>query len=208
MRRVLLLAACCASACSEFRVEGRDPLPPAAPPERLPDAQGEPPDDWDNCSQGFLGRYFNLEATHPDLDLLAPETPDAVDWFDDDRIAFSRFDPSLEFGANWWPVDNGIDGDPEHFAVQWTAWLRIRSATDVSILLGAADDAWVWVGDELVASQTDSDVLEPEVFETRLRPGVYPVEIRYAHRLATSAGVRFRVVGGESVLCYPEFPDE
>jgi len=207
MTRLLLMVAAF-GACSEYRVEGGDPIPPAPPPERLPDAQGEPPSDWDTCSQGFLGRYFNLEATHPDLDLIAPVDPESVDWFDDERIAFSRFDPTLEFGDNWWPVDSGIDGDPAHFAVQWTAWLRIRGNTEVSLLLGAADDAWVWVGDELVASQTDEDELLPEVFATSLRPGVYPVQVRYAHRLATSAGVRFRVVGGEAVLCYPEFPDE
>lgn len=190
--------------CSEYRVEGDGPLPPAPPPERLPDAQGAPPDDWNACASGFLGRYFNLEATHPDVAALAPD-PDAVDWFDDDRIAFSRYDPSLEFGSNWWPVDAGIDGDPEQFAVQWTAWLRVRSNTRVDVLLGAADDAWVWIGDELVASQTDEDVLNIEVSAVDLRPGVYPVQVRYAHRLATSAGLRFRIVGGEAVLCYPEF---
>ncbi|MFT6146406.1 MAG: hypothetical protein ACJAZO_003710 [Myxococcota bacterium] len=194
--------------CSEFRVTGRDPVPAAAPPERLPDAQGEPPSDWNACASGFLGRYFNLEATHPDVALLAPADPETVDWFDDERIAFSRYDPTLEFGENWWPVDNGIDGDPEQFAAQWTAWLRVRSNTSVDLLLGAADDAWVWIGDERVATQTDAEVLTPQVYTISLRPGVYPIEIRYAHRLATSAGLRFRVVGGEAELCYPEFDDE
>jgi len=201
--RFLLLGVIATAACTEYRVRGDDPVPPADPPARLPDAQGAPPTDWDACARGFLGRYHNLAPGDVAVADPSPEDPESVDWWRDETLAFSRYDPSLDFGENWWPVDDGTTGDPGQFAVRWTAWLRVRDRTLVQVVLGAADDAWVRIGDDVVASQRDRDVMEAGVFDVTLAPGVYPVDVRFAHRIAQRSGVRVRLLG-EPTLCYPE----
>lgn len=197
--------------CTEYRVRADDPVPPADPPPDALDPAGEPPDDWGGCSAALLGRYHNLSASHPDVAADAPPAPadpDEVDWWSEQTLAFSRWDATLELGGDWWPVDTGQDGDPAHFAARWTGWLRVWEATELVVVLGAADDAWLRLGDEIVARNVDNEALSPEAFAVALRPGVLPVEISAAHRLAPVPGMRFRVAAGDVTLCGPDFPAE
>ena len=202
---LLLLAA-----CSEYTVREDPPPPPADPPGDVLDAQGDPPSDWNGCASGHFGLYFNVTADHPDLE--PPEDDplldlDGWDAFDEDRLAFQRYDPSLDFGANWWPVDEGLTDDPAYFAVQWTSWLRVLENTTLSFVLGAADDATVWIDGDPAFVLTNA-TYEPQAFTLDMRPGQYPVRIRYANRRAAENGFRFRLTGGDGKICYPEFDQD
>ncbi len=195
------------AACSEYRVDDGPRVPPADPPPSLPGLHGSPP-DWNTCGAGYAGRYHNLGPADPMVGVdaePAPEHPDDVDWWAQDTLTFTRFDPSLDFGANWWPVDEGIEDDPAYYTVTWAAWVRVHARTSLQILLGAADDAWVLRGDEVVASVRGAEWLEAQVFAVDVSPGQYPLTVRYAHRAADEAGLRFRVVGGDVTVCYPDY---
>lgn len=206
--------------CQEYTVTQEPPPPPAEPPGIDVDAEGEPPADWNNCSSGFYGLYFNLPANHPLIGAAAEDTdiggdtdpttppilnPDLVDFWTADYLAFSRYDPSLEYGANWWPVDDGLADDPRYFAVQWTAWMRVWSHTQVTLLLGAEDDAWIYIQDN-PAVAVNASAFAPTTYTVDLQPGQYPVRIRYAQRVGEQNGFRFRLVSGDAKICYPEFP--
>lgn len=202
---LLLLAA-----CTEYTVREDPPPPPADPPGDVLDAQGEPPSDWNTCASGHFGLYFNVPADHPDVEPPIDDPVldlDAWDAFDEGALAFQRYDPSLDFGANWWPVDEGLTDDPAYFAVQWTSWLRVTDDTTLGFVLGAADDATVWIDGDPAFVVANADY-EPASFNIDLRPGQYPVRIRYANRRAAGNGFRFRLAGGEGRICYPEFPRE
>lgn len=191
--------------CSEYGVREGDPVPVADPPGREIDAQGDPP-DWSSCAEGYWGHYSNLPADHPDVtppEEASPPDPDAVDWWD--SPAFSRFDPSLELGEPWWPLDEGLEGDPAWFAVQWFAWVRVTEREPVELLLGSADDAWVWLDEELVVSQPGLHPFETQRVTLDPGPGQFPLELRMAHRGEGSAGFRFRIVRGEATVCMPEY---
>lgn len=197
-------------ACSEYRVDDGDRVPPATPPEDDLDAQGEPP-DWATCSGGFLGLYYNLTERDPAVGPDAPDAPaepsEVPQWWAEDALAFSRFDPSLDFGDNWWPVDEGLVGDPAWFTVSFTAWIRVWDGTTATLLLGASDDSWVVVDDEVVASVAGASDMEPALVEVPMQPGQFPLRVLYAHRKAAAAGFRFRVLEGDVSVCYPEFPE-
>lgn len=194
-------------ACNETAI-GEIPVPPVASPPTPPtDGQGDPP-NWNDCFQGFVGEYTNLPADHPDVEpgLLPLEAdPAMLDWWD--APSFQSFSPNLDFGGNWWPVDEGLEGDPAYFAVKWTSWLRAWDDTTMTFTLGAADDVWIYVGDELVWSQTGIHEFEPETYSVPLEAGQYPFEVRFAHRSGES-GFRFRVLEGDVSLCYAEFEDQ
>ena len=100
------------------------PPPPEQPPED--DGRGNAP-DWNNCFQGWIGTYSNLSIDHPHVNPRpaeepAPTDPTQLDWWSDP--SFEQFDATLDYGQNWWPVDEGFEGDPAYFAVHWQAWIR------------------------------------------------------------------------------------
>lgn len=196
--------------CSDYSVYEPPVVPPAEPPGGEQDDFGDAP-DWGDCASGYLGLYYNLPAGHADLEPGEGEgalSLESLDWWDDGYLAFERYDPSLDFGASWWPVDEGLAGDPDYFAGRWTAWLRAWSDGEVSLTLGAASDAWVLLDGEVIASITGSPEFAPQTVTVTLDAGQYPLEIRYAHRVAATSGFRFRAVEGDTSICYPEFGDD
>lgn len=222
MRRLLgpVLALATGVACNEYTVNDGPPTPVADPPEALADAHGDPP-DWSTCTPAWLGRYYNLEASHPDVlalsagpdsgDVNTDDTsaandvdmdPDAVDWWDAQRLAFQRYDLSLDVGGAWYPVDEGIEGDPDDFAVAWTAWLRIERRGNQSLVGAASTDLWVDVGNTRPLALQARDDLAPVSAPLDLAPGQYKVTARYAHRAGTP-GLRLRVTGSDFQLCPP-----
>jgi len=185
----------------------------APPPEPPPDPFGTPPDDFFDCDTGYLGQYFNLPVDHPDVEALldADEDdgiePDSLDWWDSDKLVFQRFDPSLDFGNHWWPVDEGLAGDPEYFAVRWTAWIRAVSNTTVELGFGAQDDGWVLIDGERVLELSDSDDFEPAQYSVAIEGGQHQLDVRFAHRRGVDNGFLFRLLAGEAVICEPDFEE-
>jgi hypothetical protein len=196
-------------ACSEFALNNPPPVPPAEPPDPDPDADfGEPP-DWSTCSAGWFGQYYNLPADHPDLEPdAAPVTTTDLDWWDDTHLATRRFDGSLDLGANWWPVDEGIEGDPDYFAARWTAWLRVTTAGAMPVVLGAETVAWLSVNNVEVARVADDELGATSV-DVQVSSGQFPIELRFGQLRAGASGLRFRIADGDDVqLCYPDFSGE
>jgi hypothetical protein len=197
--------------CSDQVLIGEPPPPVASPPEEREDGTGNPP-DFNTCTPAYFAQYFNLEADHPDV--IREPSPDyeadgaaglAADWWDLDRLAFQQTDPGLAFGEAWWPVDEGLSGDPAWFAVRWNAWLRASSDTDWTFALGARDDAWVLVDGEVVAQIEPLRSFEISEYEVDVEGGRHVLEIRFAHRLGDADGFFFRSLGGDLEVCPPIF---
>ncbi|MBX2802059.1 MAG: hypothetical protein KTR31_30540 [Myxococcales bacterium] len=182
-----------------------DPPLPAQPPGD--EDEGNPP-DWQNCFQGWRGVYSNLTIDHPHVtprpaDEPPSTDPTQLDWWD--REAFEKFDPTLDFGGNWWPVDEGLEGDPAYFGVYWHAWIRAWSNTTLEFSLGSSDDAWVIVDGEAIADNPGIQDFERQTYSVQLSDGQYPIEVYYAHRASEESGFSFRVVSGDVSICYPDF---
>lgn len=201
------------AACTEYRVHPPAPVPPADPPGTELDAFGDPP-DWTTCSEAYLGQYYNLDAENPEVIAettdtgepeLGPIDVDQTGLWDDQDLAYQRYDTSLVFGENWWPVDQDLAEDPSYFSVRWTAWLRARDSDGMQIALGATTDGLVLLDDQVIASVEGSLDYAPQTLDISLRSGVYPLDVRMAHRAGGNAGFRFRVVSGDVNICYPDF---
>ena len=196
-------------ACQDYSLRDPPKVPVATPPGDPGDDGGEPP-DWQDCFQGFLGEYSNLPVDHPfvEPDPLVEEGPldlTTLDWWDEP--SFHEFSPSLDFGSNWWPVDEGLAGDPAYFTVRWLAWLRAWDDTTLEFSLGSADDVWIILNDEVVLADPGVKDFEPRTVTLDLDAGQFPIEIRYAHR-AGESGFRFRVLSGDVSLCYAEYDED
>jgi hypothetical protein len=198
-------------ACSpEYHVVDEPVEPPPPPPEASLDDAGAPPSDWEACTLGAFGTYYNLPADHPDVEPTVddppPAGPDATDWFDDDRAVWTRFDPSLDFGRGWWPVDDGLEGDPAYFSASWAAWVRVWTPGAYAVVLGAGGDAWVELDGVVVAEAHHLDDFEAEAPIIDLEAGVYPLRVRFAHRTEAADGFQFRVAATDDdvSVCAPE----
>lgn len=214
MTRPLLLIS--TLACTDYHIRTPDPVAPADPPGSETDVFGEPP-DWATCSEAYLGQYFNLASDDPEVAVPHPDSGDTGDavlepvdldgsaLWDSGRLAFQKYDPTLAFGENWWPVDEGLAEDPSYFSVRWTAWLRALDSNGAEIALGASSDGWVLLDETVVASVEASPEYVPQTVPISIRSGVYPLDVRMAHRGGHGAAFRFRVVSGNVAVCYPDF---
>lgn len=208
---LLLLAA-----CSDYSVQKAPPTPPEDPPEAEPHPFGEPP-DWERCTQGWMASYSNLAVDHPGVQAELPQPvlvdtgvvgdsgdtaqPQAVEdqgWWD--QVSFSSFEHSLEYGPGWAPVDEGWPEDPRYFAVRFWAWLRVTDRATYPFVLGASSDVWLDIGQTRVIELHDSPY-DPKLHSIELRPGVYPIELRYLHRAGDEQGLRFRFTEGDLQIC-------
>lgn len=193
------------AACSDYRVHTEPAPDPVQPAGVDPDADVGSPPDWTTCSEGWHGVYANLDEGDPMVepeDDVPVDDPRSLDWWDD--VAYKDFAGDLDFGQDWWPVDEGIGADPLYFAARFTAWIRGYSDTSIELVLGAEDDAWVLVNDTVVVSRPGVHAFEPETLSAPVQAGQFPIEVRYAHRAGTNSGLRFRVVSGDVALCYPD----
>jgi PA14 domain len=207
MTRSILLAIGLAGCQGDYGIQ-RDRVEPADPPGAEEDPLGSPP-DWQNCFEGWRGQYSNL-TVHDDfvdpgpLEIKkTPLTPDAFDYWVDS--SFETYDPTLDFGQNWWPVDEDLEEDPKYFAVYWHAWLRAWSSTTVEISLGSQDDAWVHLDSTPIVENPGIHEFERESYRVDVDGGQYPIEVWFAHRGSDDSGFSFRVVSGDVSICYPDF---
>lgn len=206
------------TACNEFVLRKPPPVAPADPPAEDPDAAFGQPPDWATCSSGWYGQYYNLPGDHPDLEPewasdsgIDPDLPDMddLDWWAEDRVAFRRFDPSLDFGSNWWPVEQGIKGDPAYFSTRWTAWMRVTGGSTIDVVLGAQSAAWLaFDGAPVLDVAEYQGAPVAQVYTVPVRSGQFPVELRFGQLEAGESGFRFRIASGSAVVCYPEFSTE
>jgi hypothetical protein len=196
-------------ACNgDFQFVDQPHVPPAEPPGQDADPLGEPP-DWQNCFQGWRARYINL-SVHDEFvaprptDDPAPTDPDGFDYWVK-QPAYEDVDVSIDFGENWWPVDEGLEGDPAYFAVYWDAWIRADNGTYITFQLGSEDDAWVYIDGREVVANPGIHPYERLTYDTYLEAGPKPIEVWFAHRGSENSGFSLRLLTPEVDLCYPEF---
>ena len=157
----------------------------------------EHPPDFDECEDGYRADYFNLPNTHPEVELdiggLAQgDDPLNHDWWDAAYYVRTEVDTNLEFGSGWWPVDEGLPGDPQYYAVHWFAWLEMANAGAVSFELGSDDDSWAYIDGELVADLGGIHGVEATTFTLNLDAGVHTLDLYMAERHTSNAGFWFR----------------
>lgn len=206
---VLVLSA----ACSDYDLGSGDDegIPPGDDDASGDDDDGGNPDfdgiPWDDCEQGYLGDYYNLPADHPDVEIdvggVEPGSlPGSHDWWNPAWWVWSQYDPHLEFGTDWWPVDQGLPGDPQYFAVHWSAWIVVHEAAPFTFEMGSDDDSWLVIDGQVEADLGGIHGLAATEYEAVLDEGWYAFDIYFAERHTSESGFYFRFTGGP-VTIYP-----
>ncbi len=156
----------------------------------------------ENQSQGWWGEYFDLPATHQDVNIpgtdfpvddnvhgdpLGSWAPWTADWYNHSYFKFSRVDANLNFGDNFFPMDMlGDTADYGHnffFAAHWRAKVTAQADADYAYTLRSDDDSWVYVDG---VRFDDKDGIHPpatsSVTTMPLSAGDHIIDVFYAER--------------------------
>ncbi|MFZ5478889.1 MAG: PA14 domain-containing protein, partial [Myxococcota bacterium] len=162
-----------------------------------PDDPEDVPDDWEPCTDGYYADYFNLPADHPEVEtsvsgVTPGDDPFNHDWWDPVYWVWRTVDPNLEFGTGWWPVDTGLEGDPQYYAVYWLAYLDVAANGTYSFEMASDDDAWAYVDGTLVADLGGIHGVAVTTFTVPLTEGAHVLELYFAERHTVDAGFWFK----------------
>ncbi len=164
-------------------------------------------------AKGYLfGTYFNLPKDHPDVEteitgVVTGTTPFAHDWFSEKYLSFTRNDEVKEFKdrRDYFPVDDGLPGDPFYFAVHWRGSLHVDTADLYDVSMGSDDDSWLYVNG---IQQIDLGGIHPfseSDVSLDLSAGTSTIDIYFAERHVVESGFIFDIKGrnGKSITFSP-----
>ena len=151
---------------------------------------------------GFVGDFFNLPCDHPDVDgpvtgVVTGALPSQYDWYTEQYYSFSleRETLLIDYSQDYFPVDEGLCGDPFYFAAHWYTTAIASEAGTYTFEMGSDDDGWLFVDGELWIDLGGVHALERTSVEIPLGAGPHRVDIYFAERHVVQSGLEFEVVG-------------
>ncbi len=128
---------------------------------------------------GYYGQYFNLPINYPKAGESAGM---ATGWYDNKYLSFSRIDPNLDFGNEFFPIDEGLDGDPYYFSVYWRSIIEVPSDGNYNYQVKSDDDSWVYIDSNLTIDLSGIHKAKGKTQDIYLTKGLHTLEIYFAER--------------------------
>ena len=147
---------------------------------------------------GFYGLYYNHDQNHPDFEIYKgseiswSKVADQNDWYDDKYFTFDRIDNSIDFGDAFFPINEGLTGDPFYFAVHWRAIIDVPANGYYPYTLKSDDDSWLFIDGQLASNLNGIHQVKSTTNDIYLTAGYHKLEIYYAERAKSGAYFSFR----------------
>lgn len=155
----------------------------------------------------FYGQYYNFSENEPwsvvykGRTIPNPVIGGANPFYDQRYLTFSRTDYNLNFGARFFPINEGLAGDPNHFAVHWRAVLHVPTDAIYDLKVLADDDAWLLVDNQLLIDLNGVHAPKTKLIKPYLRNGNYQLDIYFAER-ANHSGSTFSFTADQRLEFY------
>ena len=148
-------------------------------------------------ASGYLGHYYNLPANHsevggPVTGIVTGDSPFNHDWYGEEYYSFTRLETNLTFGNDFFPVDEGLPGDPLYFAAHWETNITIPVSGNYSFEIGSDDDSWVYIDGQMACDLGGIHALAISTHTVNLSMGPHELEIYFAERRSVQSGFYFR----------------
>lgn len=170
-----------------------------------------------SAQAGLTGFYYNLPNSHPDMEglitgldrgyvetALTGATPTLTpygdtrvkqwDWWDAQYAVGSRVDSDADlqsnFASNFFPsiVNEGLPGDPFHFAVHWTGQFYVDQDKLYNYTMGSDDDSWLFIDNSLVLDLGGVHGVTYDNYNVSLAQGYHTIDIFFAERHVVQSG--------------------
>lgn len=156
-----------------------------------------------DCSvRGLYATYYNLPVIHPDVqqgvpsDIATEVDPFDRDWYELDKyFAFSRTDAltSLNHTSGFFPVDEGMEGDPHLFATHWSGTLNASATSSYPFVLGSDDDAWMMIDGVVLLNLSGVHGFATATSSMGLTPGLHTIDVFFAERRESESGIKIGI---------------
>jgi fibro-slime domain-containing protein len=114
------------------------------------------------------------------------------DWWDDTYKVFSRVDSDADlqsnFASSWFPVNTGLPGDPQDFAVRWDGNFYVDADKAYTYTMGSDDDSWLFIDDQLVLDLGGVHGMTYDNYTINLTEGWHTINIFFAERHVVQSG--------------------
>jgi fibro-slime domain-containing protein len=167
------------------------------------------------ANAGLMGSYFNLPSTHPDMQTtitglqtgwvesaLTGATPTLTaagntainqwDWWSNTYHSFDRVDSDADlqgnFTTSWFPLNEGVPGDPYYFAVHWQGQFYVDADQIYNYSMGSDDDSWLFIDKQLVLDLGGIHGITYANYNVNLTQGYHDIDIFFAERHTSQSG--------------------
>ena len=157
---------------------------------------------------GLYGYYYNLPETLPGMNgtALATSTPSSTDWYTSQFLSFASNTAITSFDqtSDFFPVDDGLPGDPFYTAIHWTGWVTFPASGTYPITLGSDDDSWLYINGQLADSVPGIHPLTYATSSYTVTAGeTVPVDLYFAEREPVQSALVFQMPGVTFSPCGP-----
>ncbi|MCP4569566.1 MAG: fibro-slime domain-containing protein [FCB group bacterium] len=169
------------------------------------------------ANAGLTGTYYNLSDQHPDMqrwitgldqgyveNSLTGDAPTLTaygasrviqwDWWNAAYESFTRIDSDADlqtnFQSGWFPTNDGLSGDPYHFAVKWSGSFYVASDMAYTYHMSSDDDSWLFIDDALTLDLGGVHGMTSTNYTVNLTTGWHDIDIFFAERHTTASGFR------------------
>lgn len=143
--------------------------------------------------------YYDYYKSHPEMNHRdrqpATDSPFVHDWYAQKYYVRSGTDQNLVFGSSYYPLDDlPKEGDAHNylFGVHWTNYVTAPQTSEYGYALSSDDDTWILIDNKVVINNSGTHGYNGRNGKIAITKGVHKIDIYYADRGATVAGMSFQ----------------
>lgn len=134
----------------------------------------------------------SLTGSMPTLTAYGAALIKQWDWWTTPYQVFQRIDSTADlqgnFASSWFPVNTGLQGDPQDFAVKWTGKFYVATDQNYNYSMGSDDDSWLFIDKALILDLGGVHGLTYDNYTVALTEGWHDIDIFFAERNVTESG--------------------